>query len=110
MAMISVSEAKVQLRLEEDFTEHDDFIQSLIDAAQRSIERNYYCSLVKDQEELEALPEGIRGFVFDEDIKLAGKMMVSQWYTNPAGTSSETDTPFQLGVSFLLFPLMEHTV
>ncbi|MDN0096178.1 MULTISPECIES: head-tail connector protein [Yersinia] len=110
MGMTSLSDVKVQLRLEEDFTEHDDFIESLIDAAQRSIERTYYCVLVDSQAALENLPESIRGFLIEADYQLAARMMVAQWYLNPKGTSPDGDTPAQLGVEHLLFPLMEHTV
>lgn len=110
MAMISVSEAKVQLRLEPEFTEHDGYIESLLKAAKRSVERSYCCTLVSTSEELEKLPEGERGFIADEDIQLAMKMMVARWYLDPVGANTESDTPAKLGVEFLLFPLMEHTV
>lgn len=110
MGMTSLSDVKVQLRLEEDFTEHDDFIKSLIDAAQRSIERTYYCVLVDSQEAIENLPESVRSFLIEADYQLAARMMVAQWYLNPKGTSPDGDTPAQLGVEHLLFPLMEHTV
>ena len=35
-------------------------------------------------------------------------MMVAHWYLNPTGAGE--GTPSDLGVSYLLFPLMEHTV
>ncbi|MBJ3338824.1 phage gp6-like head-tail connector protein, partial [Salmonella enterica subsp. enterica serovar Typhimurium] len=56
----------------------------------------------------DALGDGENGYVIDDDIKLAAKMMVSQWYLNPTGTGDES--PADLGVEYLLFPLMEHTV
>lgn len=99
---------KTQLRLEPDFSEHDQLLTNLINAAQRSIERNYYCRLVSTEAELETLPTGNPGYVADEDIRLAMQMMVAQWYLSPAG--AEVGTPSELGVEFLLFPLMEHTV
>lgn len=106
--LLTLADAKTQLRLELDFTEHDQLLTRLITAAQRSIERNYYCRLVSTQAELEALSAGNPGYVADEDIRLAMQMMVAQWYMNPAG--AEVGTPSDLGVEFLLFPLMEHTV
>lgn len=106
--ILTLAEAKTQLRLELDFTEHDQLLTQLANAAQRSIERNYYCRLVGTQEELEALPAGNPGYVVDEDIKLAMQMMVAQWYLSPTG--AELGTPSELGVEYLLFPLMEHTV
>lgn len=106
--ILTLAEAKTQLRLELDFDEHDGLLTTLINAAQRSIERNYYCKLVSTQAELDALPEGLAGYIVDDDIKLAAQMMVAQWYLNPAG--AEQGTPSELGVEFLLFPLMEHTV
>lgn len=106
--ILTLAEAKTQLRLELDFDEHDALLTTLINAAQRSIERNYYCRLVSTQAELEALPESTTGYIMDDDIKLAAQMMVAQWYLNPAG--AEQGTPSELGVEFLLFPLMEHTV
>ncbi|WP_218833039.1 head-tail connector protein [Serratia fonticola] len=110
MIILTLTEVKAQLMLEESFTERDAHIKTLVMAAQRSIERSYNCTLVASPEELEALPAGVRGFVADEDIKLAAKMMVSRWYLDPVGANTEADTPARLGVEFLLFDLMEHTV
>lgn len=106
--ILTLDEAKTQLRLELDFSAHDEMLSSLINAAQRNIERTYYCRLVESQEQLDALGDGENGYVIDDDIKLAAKMMVSQWYLNPTGTGDES--PADLGVEYLLFPLMEHTV
>jgi len=106
--LLTLAKAKTQLRLELDFTEHDELLTGLIKAAQRSIERNYYCTLVATQDELDALPEATSGYVADEDILLAMQMMVAHWYLNPAGAGQ--GTPSELGVEYLLFPLMEHTV
>lgn len=99
---------KLQLRLEPDFTDQDELLTGLINAAWRTIERNYYCELVTTQAELDALPEGKTGYVVDEDITLAMQMMVSTWYLNPTGAGQ--GTPSDLGVEYLLFPLQEHTV
>lgn len=110
MSILTVSDVKIQLRLEPEFTEHDGHIESLIKAAQRSIERGYSCKLVAKKDELENLPEDERGFIADEDIQLAMKMMVARWYLDPVGVNTESDTPEKLGVDYLLFPLMEHTV
>lgn len=99
---------KLQLRLEPDFTDQDELLTGLINAAWRTIERNYYCTLVGTEAELEALPEGKTGYVVDEDITLAMQMMVSAWYLNPTGAGQ--GTPSDLGVEYLLFPLQEHTV
>ena len=110
MIILTASEVKAQLLLEDDFKERDKHIEALIKAAQRSIERSYNCTLVAKPEDIETLPAGTRGFVADEDIKLAAKMMISRWYLDPVGANTEDDTPARLGVEFLLFPLMEHTV
>ncbi|MDU2830789.1 MAG: head-tail connector protein, partial [Anaerococcus sp.] len=75
--LLTLAKAKTQLRLELDFTEHDELLTGLIKAAQRSIERNYYCTLVATQDELDALPEATSGYVADEDILLAMQMMVA---------------------------------
>lgn len=106
--ILTLAEAKTQLRLELDFTEHDGLLTGLINAAQRSIERNYHCKLVTTEEELDKLSAGEVGYIADADIRLAMQMMVAQWYLNPAG--AEAGTPSDMGVDFLLFPLMEHTV
>ena len=106
--ILTLDDVKTQLRLEPDFTEHDDMLTKMVAAAQKSIERDYYCKLVGSDDELQALPEGVRGFVADEDIQLAMQMMVAHWYLNPTGAGE--GTPSDLGVSYLLFPLMEHTV
>lgn len=110
MTILSPSDLKSQLRLEPDFTDHDDLITSLVGAAQRSIERHYYCKLVATSEELDALPTGTRGFIADEDIQLAMKMMAARWYLDPNGANTDSDSPDKLGVAYLLFPLQEITV
>ena len=99
---------KTALRLELDFTEHDEFITRLIKQAHRSIERNYYCRLLETEQELAEIPDIQRAFLIDDDIELAIQMMAAHWYLNPTGMSSET--PSDIGVSYLLFPLEEHTV
>lgn len=108
--ILTLAEIKTQLRLELDFTEHDDLLTRLINAAQRSIERSYYCRLIDSDGSGHIADSVERVFVADDDIKLAAQMMVAQWYTNPTGTSSNSDSPADLGVTYLLFPLMEHTV
>ncbi len=50
--ILTLAEAKTQLRLELDFDEHDSLLTSLIGAAQRSIERSYYCRLVENRRSL----------------------------------------------------------
>ncbi|HHL2859194.1 TPA: head-tail connector protein [Citrobacter freundii] len=104
----TLAEVKVQLRLELDFTEHDELLTRLVGAARRSIERSYYCRLAESQAELDELPEGQPAYLIDDDIQLAMQMMVAHWYLNPTGAGE--GTPSDLGVSYLLFPLMEHTV
>lgn len=104
----TLDEIKAQLRLEPDFSEHDALLTQLIGAARRSIQRNYYCRLFETPSEMEDLPDGHPAYLIDDDIQLAMQMMVSQWYLNPTGTGDES--PSELGVNHLLFPLMEHTV
>ncbi|HBR0014305.1 hypothetical protein ASV09_19180 [Klebsiella aerogenes] len=104
--ILTLDEVKTQLRLELDFTEHDAMLMQMVNAAQRSIERDYYCKLVSNDEELQALPEAVRGFIADEDIKLAIKFLVSDAYLN-GHTGQWLETA---AVKYLLFPLQEHTV
>ncbi|AFQ66350.1 hypothetical protein A79E_3061 [Klebsiella pneumoniae subsp. pneumoniae 1084] len=81
-------------------------LTQMVNAAQRSIERDYYCKLVTSDEELQALPETIRGFIADEDIRLAIQFLVSDAYLNGhTGQWLETTA-----VRHLLFPLQEHTL
>ncbi|WP_228741719.1 head-tail connector protein [Klebsiella pneumoniae] len=88
--ILTLDDVKTQLRLELDFTEHDAMLTQMVNAAQPSIERDYYCKLVTSDEELQALPETVRGFIADEDIRLAirvsGQRCVSEWpYRTVAG-------------------------
>ncbi len=53
--ILTLDDVKTQLRLELDFTEHDAMLTQMVNAAQRSIERDYYCKLVTSDEELQAL-------------------------------------------------------
>ena len=79
--ILTLDDVKTQLRLELDFTEHDAMLTQMVNAAQRSIERDYYCKLVTSDEELQALPETVRGFIADE-----GQRCVSEWpYRTVAG-------------------------
>ena len=104
--ILTLDDVKTQLRLELDFTEHDAMLTQMVNAAQRSIERDYYCKLVTSDEELQALPETVRGFIADEDIRLAIQFLVSDAYLNGhTGQWLETDA-----VRHLLFPLQEHTL
>ena len=97
--ILTLDDVKTQLRLELDFTEHDAMLTQMVNAAQRSIERDYYCKL-------QALPETVRGFIADEDIRLAIQFLVSDAYLNGhTGQWLETDA-----VRHLLFPLQEHTL
>ena len=59
--ILTLDDVKTQLRLEPDFTEHDDMLTKMVAAAQKSIERDYYCKLVGSDDELQALPEGSLG-------------------------------------------------
>nr|DAM09614.1 MAG TPA: head tail connector [Caudoviricetes sp.]DAM09623.1 MAG TPA: head tail connector [Caudoviricetes sp.] len=104
--ILTLDEVKNQLRLELDFTEHDAMLTQMVNAAQRSIERDYYCKLVTNDEELQALPETVRGFIADEDIKLAIQYLVSDAYLN-GHTGQWLET---VAVKHLLFPIQEHTV
>ncbi|QLO37313.1 phage gp6-like head-tail connector protein [Klebsiella sp. RHBSTW-00484] len=104
--ILTLADVKTQLRLELDFTEHDGMLTKMVTAALRSIERDYYCKLVASDAELQALPETTRGFVADEDIKLAVQYLVSDAYLN-GHTGQWLETA---AVRHLLFPLQEHTV
>lgn len=104
--ILKLDDVKTQLRLEPEFTEHDDMLRKMMSAAQKSIERDYYCRLVRSDDELQALPEGVRGFVANEDIQLAMQYLVGDAYLNGfTGQWLETDA-----VQSLLFPLQENTV
>lgn len=81
-------------------------LTQMINAAQRSIERDYYCKLVTNDKELQKLPETVRGFIADEDIKLAIQYLVSDAYLN-GHTGQWLETA---AVKHLLFPIQEHTV
>ena len=104
--ILTLDDVKTQLRLELSFTEHDELLTRLIAAAQRSIEREYYCRLVSDADELDSLPENVVGYIADEDVQLAMKYLVNDAYLNGhTGEWLETQA-----VKSLLFSLMEHTV
>ncbi|HIE9944369.1 TPA: head-tail connector protein [Klebsiella variicola subsp. variicola] len=104
--ILTLDDVKTQLRLELDFTEHDAMLTQMVNAAQRSIERDYYCKLFTSDEELQALPETVRGFIADEDIRLAIQFLVSDAYLN-GHTGQWLETA---AVRHLLFPLQEHTL
>ncbi|ECC6921923.1 TPA: head-tail connector protein [Salmonella enterica subsp. enterica] len=101
---LTSADIKTQLRMDPSFTEHDDYFESLIAAAKRSIERDYYCRLVDDDSEQAV--DGVRLVVMEEDIALAVKYLVADAYLNNfQGAWLDTQA-----VRALLFPIMEHTV
>ncbi|HFE7543924.1 TPA: head-tail connector protein [Salmonella enterica subsp. enterica] len=101
---LTSADIKTQLRMDPSFTEHDDYFESLIAAAKRSIERDYYCHLVDDDSEQAV--DGVRLVVMEEDIALAVKYLVADAYLNNfQGAWLDTQA-----VRALLFPIMEHTV
>lgn len=101
---LTSADIKTQLRMDPSFTEHDDYFESLIAAAKRSIERDYYCRLVDDDSEQAV--DGVRLVVMEEDIALAVKYLVADAYLNNfQGAWLDTQA-----VRALLFPVMEHTV
>lgn len=73
--ILTLDDVKTQLRLEPDFTEHDDMLTKMVAAAQKSIERDYYCKLVGSDDELQALPEGVRGFQLLRRIRHIGVVL-----------------------------------
>lgn len=103
---LTSADIKTQLRMDPSFTEHDDYFESLIAAAKRSIERDYFCRLVDDDSASEQPLEGARVVVMEEDIALAIKYLVADAYLNNF-QGSWLDTQ---AVRSLLFPIMEHTV
>ncbi|EDW1730132.1 phage gp6-like head-tail connector protein [Salmonella enterica subsp. enterica] len=103
---LTSADIKVQLRMDPSFTEHDSYFESLIAAAKRSIERDYYCHLVDGDSENEPVMDGVRVVAMEEDIALAIKYLVADAYLNNfQGAWLDTRA-----VRALLFPLMEHTV
>ncbi|EDY2188374.1 phage gp6-like head-tail connector protein [Salmonella enterica subsp. enterica] len=103
---LTSADIKIQLRMDPSFTEHDSYFESLIAAAKRSIERDYYCHLVDDASENEQAADGVRVVAMEEDIVLAIKYLVADAYLNNfQGAWLDTQA-----VRALLFPVMEHTV
>ncbi|HDD2121281.1 TPA: phage gp6-like head-tail connector protein [Salmonella enterica] len=101
---LTSADIKTQLRMDPLFTDHDGYFESLIAAAKRSIERDYYCRLVDDDSEQAV--DGVRLVVMEEDIALAVKYLVADAYLNNfQGAWLDTQA-----VRALLFPIMEHTV
>lgn len=74
MSVLNLSEAKQYLRLEDNYTDEDTAIQSLIDSAEKYL-LNAGCILNPD----------------DAVTKLAEKMLVNHWYENrePVGNGGK---------------------
>lgn len=112
------ADIKIQLRMDPTFTVHDAYFESLIQAAIKSIERDYHCQLVEteprseeghgiDTEEAQAeRQEKRKHILLDEDIALAIKFLVNDAYLN----NFQGEWLDTRAVRALLFPLMEHTV
>nr|WP_225981662.1 phage gp6-like head-tail connector protein [Klebsiella pneumoniae] len=81
-------------------------LTQMVNAAQRSIERDYYCKLVTSDEELQTLPETSADL---SRMKISGwlfSFLVSDAYLN-GHTGQWLETA---AVRHLLFPLQEHTL
>lgn len=76
--MLTLPELKTHLRIEQDFIEEDEYLQSLINASilafERDTARKVYASVVPDDDET--------GVLFDETIKQALKLLCASWYNN----------------------------
>lgn len=100
MQFLTMEQIKLQLRLDEDFTDEDEILELYGTAAEnatiKTLNRNLYTDTV---------PETDRsGMVITSDITLAMLMTVSHWYKNrtPVTPFEQSDIP--LTYRFLLNP------
>ncbi|HGW6102656.1 TPA: head-tail connector protein [Citrobacter werkmanii] len=100
MQFLTMDQIKLQLRIDEDFTDEDEILElygtAAENAAIKTLNRNLYPDTVPDTD--------CSGMVIVDDIKLAMLMTVSHWYKNRAPVTPFEQTEIPLTYRFLLNP------
>lgn len=100
--IVDLIDVKRFLQIEEDITEHDSLIISLIKSVHKRIEKECNCIFLS-QDSL--LPDdGKRYFIVDDDILLAIKILVCNIFE---GRGSEN---IPSHIDFMLHPYKEHAI
>ncbi|MGL6525749.1 head-tail connector protein [Aeromonas hydrophila] len=99
MALVTLDDVKRQCRLDMQESDEDSLIAIYIKAAERHIEHRIGKRLI---DPADGLVDGSQAY--DEDIKLAAMMLISNWYENRESVSSDALKPLPMGVDLLLAP------
>jgi uncharacterized phage protein (predicted DNA packaging) len=87
MTLVSLAEAKLQCRVEYDFTDEDLYLQLLIDAAINKVETNINKRLIAAEGIADEQNQNIT-----PAIKMAVLLLVGHWYTNREAVVTGTIT------------------
>lgn len=100
MQFLTIKQIKLQLRVDEDFTDEDEILELYGTAAENAaimtLNRNLYPDIVSETD--------CDGMVIVSDITLAMLMTVSHWYKNRAPVTPFEQSEIPLTYRFLLNP------
>lgn len=100
MQFLTMKQIKLQLRVDEDFTDEDEILElygtAAENAAIKTLNRNLYPDTVPETD--------CDGMVIVSDITLAMLMTVSHWYKNRAPVTPFEQSEIPMTYRFLLNP------
>lgn len=100
--IVDLTEVKRFLQIEEEMTEHDPLITSLIEAAHKRIQRECNCVFLPSGSSYP--DDGKRYFIADDDILLVIKILVCEFFEGRGSGNIPSH------VDFMLHPYKEHAI
>lgn len=100
--LLTLPEIKAQLRLDEDFTDEDPFLELLGSAVQARTESFLNRKLYEKDE---AIPEeDSEGLVLTDDVRLGMLLLLTHYYENRSSVSEAEKSEMPLAYNWLVGP------
>lgn len=106
MALLSLTQARQQCRLEPDEQTEDDYLQTLIAAATAYIARRLQCTFVDTRAALNAMdPKPDNAIVVEDapDLVHAAALLVGHWFNAREAVSETSQSNVPLAFDMLIF-------
>lgn len=104
--MLSLERAKQQVRLDPDFHDEDELLNSYIIAAGRLVENHTWRTLITDSDES---PDPETTLIYSGDIEVAMLLLVGNWYANRESVvTGESVAVLPMAVDALLQPYVRY--
>ena len=100
--MVNLNDIKDHLQIEYDFNEYDVYLSSLLKAAHAFIQNHTNCVFIHKNE---SPPDNKRWAFITDDVELAMKMMIADWFNDREGSNS-----ISKAAESLLHPYVEHGI